>query len=513
MAGIVRNTLVNLTAHGVNAAVSLLLAPILVLAYGIDRYGLIVLARNLLPGGFVSLFDFGLPESVTRYTSSAMAGGHRDKAQNVVVSVILIAAGIAILVAVVLASTGHLLIAYVFRVPDELAASFTAALWASAAALTVQFPGFILKAALEGLERFDVVRTGEIASTLAYAGGAAALAMHGAGYHWVILMFVATSTARLVYFGLYLHWRKPAGLELSRGRWSRHDVGPALSHAMAFFQGKILSVAFNFAPSMVISAVAGPAATGVYDLVMRIPRMVKVLSGMLGSALLPFASRTEATAQSGHVERVLYSGTMLALVLVAPVATAIAVFSQDVLGAWLGLQFMDLATWLALAMSWPLLIGWTGIGNSMVIANPDAVRRLNRVTLIQVAIFYAVAFLAGTDNLAFGFVIGTVASVLIASPLQVLLLVRYYRLDLMRYLAPVGRVVITGIGLFVLVHLLHLDAPRTGIPLLGARLALWCIAYWAILYFWVLAAGERREIDHVVRRLAVVLGVRRTADH
>ena len=351
--GLVRNTLVNLTAHGVNALVALLLAPILVIAYGIDKYGLIVLARNLLPGGFVSLFDFGLPEAVTRYTSSAVAGGQTEKAQHLVVSALAIAGLAAIVLAALIVASGHYLIELVFRVPGELAGSFRLALWASAAALLLQFPGWILKAALEGLERFDVVRTAEIAGAVAYAAAAAAIALAGIDYHWVIIAFVLASSARFLYLAFYLVLRKPAGLDLRRGRWRPAELGPALRHAFAFFQGKILSVAFNFAPSMVISALAGPAATGIYDLMMRIPRMVKVLSGMLGTALLPFAARSEIRSQAAHVERVVYSGTMLAAVLVFPVATAVAVLSRDVLAAWLGQDFVHFAPWLALAMSWP----------------------------------------------------------------------------------------------------------------------------------------------------------------
>jgi len=509
MAGLVRNTLVNLTAQAVNAAVALLLAPVLVLAYGIDKYGLIILARHVLPGGFVTLFDLGLPEAVIRYTSSAMAAGQREKAQNVVVSAMRIAGLLGLALGLALAAAAELLIEHVFRVPAGSAAGFRIALWASAAVMTLQFPGFILKSVLEGLERFDVVRSAEIASAIAYAAGAAAMALSGIDYHWVIVLFAATSTARLAYFALYLFGRKPAGLDIARGRWSRPDIAPAFSHAYSFFQGKILSVAFNYAPTLVMSAVAGPAAAGVYDLLMRIPRMVKVLSGMLGSALLPFASKSEVRAQTAQVERVLYTGTLLALLLVVPIASAIAVLAQDVLGAWLGPQFRQLGPWLALAMAWPAVIAWNAIGNSMVIANPVAVRRLNFISLIQVSVFYAVALLWPASDLALGFVAGTVGCALVVAPLQIGLLVGHFRLRLGRYLAPLVKVLVAGVLLFALVHALGLDAPRANLAWLGVRLTGWCMAYWALLYFFVLSRAERQEIEHVVRRLASVLGVRR----
>jgi O-antigen/teichoic acid export membrane protein len=513
VAGIVRNTLVNLTAQAVNAAVALLLAPVLLLAYGIDKYGLIILARNLLPGGFVTLFDLGLPEAVIRYTSSAMAAGQREKAQNVVISAAMVAGAIGFALSLALAVTADFVIEFLFRVPAESAASFRLAFWASVAVLVLQFPGFLLKSTLEGLERFDVVRGAEIGSAIAFAAGAAAMALCGVEYHWVIILFAATSTARLAYFAVYLLGRKPGGIDLRRGRWSRADIGPAFAHAVGFFQGKILSVAFNYAPSLLIAAVAGPAAAGVYDLLMRIPRVVKVLSGMLGSALLPFASRSEVRAQGAQVERVLYSGTMLTLLLVVPIASAVAVLAQDVLGAWLGPQFRHLAPWLALAMAWPAVIGWNAIGNSMVIANPGAVRRLNVISFIQVSVFYAVSLLGPVDDLALAFVAGTVVCVLVAAPLQIALLVGYYRLDLARYLTPLAKVLFTGLALFAVVHAIGLDASRVNIAWLGARLAAWCFAYWAILYFCVLATSERQEIDHVARRLAIVLGVRRPAGH
>ncbi len=507
MAGIVRNTFVNLTAHGVSGVVSLLLAPVLVTAFGIEKYGLIILARNLLPGGFVSLFDFGLPESVTRYTSSAVAAGQTEKAQHLVVSAMAIAGLTAVVLAVLIVASGRYLAEFVFSVPDQLAGSFRLALFWSAAALLLQFPGFILKGTLEGLERFDVVRTAEISGTVAYAGAAAAIALAGIEYHWVIIAFVVASSARLLYFAFYLALRRPAGFDLRRGRWRPAELGPALRHAFAFFQGKILSVAFNYAPSMVISALAGPGATGIYDLVMRIPRMVKVLCGMLGSPLLPFASR----AQTAQIERVLYSGTMLALLLVVPIASAVTVLAPDVLGAWLGPQFRHLGPWLALAMAWPAVIAWNAVGQSMVIASPVAVRRSNFNSLIQVSAFYAVSLLWPTNDLGLGFVTGTVACVLVAAPLQIALLVAHYRLSLARYLAPLAKVSATGVLLFMVVHAFGLDAPSDNLAWLGLRLSAWCIAYWALLYCFVLSAGEQQEIHHVTQRLASVLGIRRIA--
>jgi hypothetical protein len=43
------------------------------------------------------------------------------------------------------------------------------------------------------------------------------------------------------------------------------------------------------------------------------------------------------------------------------------------------------------------------------------------------------------------------------------------------------------------------------------RLALWCAAYWTLLYFLVLSAHERDEIDRVAHRLGTVLGVGRVS--
>lgn len=55
MRTLVRNTVINIASFGLVGAGGLLLVPVIVAHYGLEAYGLIVLARLLLPTGFLAL--------------------------------------------------------------------------------------------------------------------------------------------------------------------------------------------------------------------------------------------------------------------------------------------------------------------------------------------------------------------------------------------------------------------------------------------------------------------------
>ena len=75
MKRLVRNTAINFAAFGLVSLISLALVPLLIAAYGLEFFGLIVLARLLLPTGIMGLFDLGLPNSATRHIAHASARG------------------------------------------------------------------------------------------------------------------------------------------------------------------------------------------------------------------------------------------------------------------------------------------------------------------------------------------------------------------------------------------------------------------------------------------------------
>ena len=501
MAGIVRNTFVNISTFVINGVLGLALVPILVSAYGMSTFGLIVLARNLLPGGAVSIFDLGIPESTTRYTAS-LAKTDPRAVKGAIVSAALLASGLGGLVAVAIFATMGPLMTTLFRVPSEASDSFGTAACVCAAALPLLFPAEALKSALMGFERFDAVRMGETASTLLYVMGAAGLAYAGIDFRWVIVLFVLTLAGRVAYFLPVLVAHVARRAALAEGKWRPGPVRPLVRLGFALFQAKCLGLAFNQGPGLLIASFAGPAAAGSYDVLMRLPRLTKAISGLLNSALMPFAARTAAAHNNSQAKRVVLSGTLIAVLLVVPPSFGLAVMGRDVFVAWLGPNFQSYATWLAFGMVWTILNAWNGIGGTMLSASYEAVHKMNVITLARLVMFIGIAFAPPfRDDMPGAFLVATVLSALLASPFSSYLVVKQYGLTAWQYVSPLARALAPGVilaGVWYGGGLAHVDA---GLLSLAVRLGAWCLTYWTILYLVGVSAEERSELHLVLWRL------------
>src|SRR3546814_904712 len=99
---------------------------------------------------------------------------------------------------------------------------------------------------------------------------------------------------------------------------------------------KVLATIQTQSVPLVVGFVVGAAGAGVYDLLMRLPRFAKSALGLLNSAVMPFASRLEAS-DSRHALLTLYEhGLLIITFLTAPPLFALAISSKPLLHFWVG---------------------------------------------------------------------------------------------------------------------------------------------------------------------------------
>src|ERR1700761_7485773 len=73
---LIQNTIISTVAFGAAAILGLIVIPVIIRTWGVTEFGLIVLARLLLPTGMMGLLDLGLSEVTTQ--AVARAREHRD---------------------------------------------------------------------------------------------------------------------------------------------------------------------------------------------------------------------------------------------------------------------------------------------------------------------------------------------------------------------------------------------------------------------------------------------------
>ncbi|MFP9136008.1 lipopolysaccharide biosynthesis protein [Devosia sp. XGJD_8] len=415
MASLARNTYYNITAFGLNTLLSLATVPILVGAYGLAGYGLIVLARLLLPTGILGLLEGGMPEVTARAVATAKAKKDLEAGRRSISAAAITAVGIGIVAGAILAGLSEPVTRALFHSAENLIGELQIVVLLSAASLPLQLFSSVARGALEGAERFKLVRGLEVASNLAFFGIAFALSQSPSTASQAAIAYVMVWNARaLVYLVILASGRIESVHFTAHAIWLGHRA--FMGHALRLFSQKLLSIMVNFGPSVIIGLLSTSAMVGAFDIVMRIPKVVKTASGMFNGALLPFAARSDALDRSEALLRVVEDGTIFLATLIIAASATVMIFAPEILELWLGLTDPHLPIWLSVAMLWPISICSFGIGTTMLMSRVSASSRMSALSLVSTTAYYVSALVLFYFIGWPAFVIALVLSQVIVTP-------------------------------------------------------------------------------------------------
>jgi O-antigen/teichoic acid export membrane protein len=383
---LVLNTALNFAAFGATGLIGLALVPVLIGGLGLEGYGLVMLARTLFPSGLFGLFDLGLADAVTRHVAAARASGDAPRVGRTLGTALAAALAVAIPLALAVHAGAGWIAAAVFSVPAARAGAFADALRWTAWALPLLFVGAVVEGAWRGFERYAAIRAAEVAAAAAFAAGALALLARGAGLEAILALQVGVQAARaaaLVALG--------AALALPGRRWrhlaaSRGALDEIWGFARLGVARRVAGVGLVYGPPILLAHLAGPAAAGIYDAIMRLPRFAKVALGLANGALLPTATRIDAAEREAALAALLDHGTRLGLAALGPPLLVGAVLAEPILRLWLGPALAGWWPWLALAMLWAFVLHAGGTANGVAGARRELLAGVARFDYLELAI-------------------------------------------------------------------------------------------------------------------------------
>ena len=192
---------------------------------------------------------------------------------------------------------------------------------------------------------------------------------------------------------------------------------------------KILGTLQTQAASPLLGLFSGPAAVGLFDAIVRLPRFAKSIYGLTASTVLPQAARLQADQATSKASKLGYVGTLGSFVLFTPITILAMGFAQSILLHWLGLEVSLYWPWFSLMMIIPLLNASISFGGAMLMADYSATKKLNRLALLQVFVQITLSLVLMPQITPWSFVIGQVFSTLLVFPAQLTLIRRHLTLD------------------------------------------------------------------------------------
>jgi O-antigen/teichoic acid export membrane protein len=486
---LVQNTVVSALVFGGVAILGVVVIPIIVRTWGVTEFGLIVLARLLLPSGLVGIVDFGLPEVTTQVV--ARAREHRN--WSIAGSQLLLLTIVSVLLAIALSAVTWFSIPFLvsqFKIEPAHVTTFSQILQATTIANLLLFPALVWEGVVKGFERYSLLRVSEFLTTVVYVVATIYAANSGRSYDIVAYCFLGSNVLR----ALILLGAAAAAFRHSRATLSmptREVRREVMTRCLLVMQGKLIGGIIAPIQPFLIGIYLGPQSVGIYDTLVRIPRLVKVVASLLTSALLPVVSRLDQRADNERFDKFGEAGIALLPMVTVPPMAAAAILSPAIMQIWIGPQITPYAHWMGLMFVVTMSFQYVIFGNVLFMTRTKVQARLNMLMLIHLVIWATITF-ATTHLFAerayiLGQTIGTVAIL----PWQLSIFVRELHVDRKRFMYAVSmHLAILALSGAMLATYLHFR-PYPAIWMIGVLMLVYSVAVWMAQFLLVLDRGER----------------------
>jgi O-antigen/teichoic acid export membrane protein len=491
---VARNISSGYAGAAVNGVVLLLLTPLVVRHLSPRAYGIWVLATAI--GSYLGFLNAGSGAACVRAVARLVGTGRVGEASRDVGSIFRIYLAVGAFACGALVLLSFTMLGF-FHVPAAEEGETRALLILIALNFLVSFPLGVTRSVLAGLHRFQLMNAVEIVWALFRLGGSALFL--GAGYGLLALGGIQLAASIGGHATRWIAIRKVAPqIHLTGGPdWQGLSTDVSVFSVLSFGYESLRTL-FDNADLLLLGALAGPAAVGVFSVGVTLASFVSKGLQPITGVLFPMASEMEALGRRAESGRLLEVGTRVNLALALPLVTILLVDGPSLLRLWVGEGFDQsypvLASFaLANLMMAASLTSSTllfGSGRIGVLLGAEAARY--GLNLILALVFYR--WLQFT-----GVALATLVSIVVIDAGVVIVRAsRWAGLDTPGFLLrSVGAPILAAIPLIGLLAAWKGLTPSPSIPTVALRIGV-CLAGFGLIYS---VAGAFRQERQLVGRV------------
>lgn len=484
-----KNVGITAAAFFVISVIGLLLVPAMIGAYGLAGFGLIVMARNFLPTATLAVLDFGVGEYATQAVAAARVNSDRGRCGGQLVVALSAAVVSGALGGSVLFLASTHLSRWLSVPPDSLVA-FSRVMQVTALVLPVLFASQVFEGVIKGFENFSAQRICEVVVSLAYAGMAVGVISLRWSFEAVCYALLISLLLRASITFAFAWWFL-RGWPLRFLAWQGMDYADFILRARLMFFNKVLGVAQTQAGPLLIAALLGINAVGVFDALTRLPRFSKSVLGLLSSTVLPVAAKLESVSDEKNMRRLGQTGILVVGLLTLPPLASAMIFSKPILEIWLRGTLTHYWHWQAAMFLTPALTALVGFGATALIVRPQATAAMNRLILIQILLQFGLSLALINVIQERAFILGQVVAVAVTFIWQMRLIALELKASVTIHWR-LARIVLICTALVLPGVLLQswIDGPVT----LGLAMLAWTVAAWGACLAGVLDSEQRGRV-------------------
>ncbi len=486
----------------VGMAASFLLYPFLVERLGESRYGVWALLSSAT--GYLGVFDAGFAASITKYVAQYKGQDDVPRLRSVIWAGTRLYFLISIPAALA-AAVFYFIFPMIFSFEPELMEEALPVLAVVSVDVVLSLWFTSAKAALNGLQRFDVTSGLHPLATLARAGIVVLLVLNG---HGLLGLGVTLLAVNRCYDLLMLYFLRRELKILtpgaSSGKIDKVGFGLIVSYSAYAIVSNIASRLFYYTDNFVIGLMLTSAHITHFVLAFTLINIIRNLTDQLMRVMMPAVSEisTLGEEEAGEKLRKMFtSGSRFAGAFSLPLLMILLVTGNSFIRAWMGPGFED-SYWCLVVMAVPQIwILSQNVGIKIIFGlgeHKNYSLYSLAVAILNLAISLALAPYLGILGVAFG----TAAPIFIGRLYMDAYFERILKIHMPSYywqtwrrLGPLGII----FGCLLYVQFIYLD-PRGLIwhlAIYGVNFA----AFEAAAFFLVLEPGEKRLFIGVYRAL------------
>jgi len=335
---ILKNVGSSWVALGVNVLVGIVLSPYILHHLGDEAFGLWVLIFSVT--GYYGLFDLGIRSSIVRYVAKYSAVNDDEQLNHLINTAMFAYSGIG-LVCLAITCIGTFYVDSWFSVAPAFLQTARWLFLMVGASVALGFPLGVFNGILEGLQRFYLLNSTSLVSTLLRAVLIVIALQHGRGLLTVALITVSMPLlANLVNGAVVLH--------LLRIRFSPMNIDRATIKRIASYSGTtfmiIIAQRLRFkTDAIVIGSFLSAAAITYFAIASRLVEYASELVSSLSQIFVPMSSQSEAQGDSERLKKMLVVGNRACALIIFPITAILVILGKSVIETWVGAKYVPLS--------------------------------------------------------------------------------------------------------------------------------------------------------------------------
>ena len=494
---IVKNTLYSGISSIIMGIIGFFLLPFMIAKVGVVEYGLVGISNIFAMSGYISILEMGFQSSMAVYIADYYSQKEELKICQLVnsVMIIFIVSGSVLMILGIILS--DFFVTYLLKIPDIYRSSFNTMLCLIFSSYVIQFPTIALAGLFQGLQRFDILKGVQTLTVIIAALSIILLLNHGFDYTVIIISNLASFIIQFILFLLF-SFKKVPFLKISHKYFSLKIIKEIFIMTKYLSIGNLSSLISIHTPRILIGLFLGPILMTSFEVVMRLPRFIKVQLGFLNSAVMTAASELKATNQNEKIRELFLRGLRYQFIIAFPVIIGAMFFAREFLRNWVGQEFENLSGLLQFVLIWNLITPIVNYGASILVGMNKELKRLMmlHVTTTAMGLILSLALIWHYE--LHGVIIGYAGSFILMFPWYLYIYLNEFRLKYPKFIKEIVSVIIISIIPAGIMFLTNRLMPTEGLLMLAVKGSILCLLYLCILYALILNSQDRLTIARLI---------------